>query len=352
MLHDDLCATTCGGSREILRPRAAIAVSFFFLAYFAHGVMAGITAEAIAGLEANRAGPGQTTIGQAIPRQATAGQGTPVMVARASQGCFATIVHATGYLVARAEALVEFPLEGYQIAEVLAGEGETVMERQPLVRLVRAAGQATGGQSNIATALPASIVLKAIVPGRIIASTAAVGALTYPRLPPLFRIAIDGRIEADAEVSSIYLDRIAVDQPVGVTPQGEREIGGRVRTIAAAVDPVSQMGHVRIAIEADAGLRAGRFVRAAIDTGDACGLSVPLAAVLRTTEGTSVQIVRGNLVETVRVRVGAAADGRIVVLAGLQEGDAVVAHAGTSLRDGDRVAPEFLEMAAQPRGRH
>lgn len=273
------------------------------------------------------------------------------MVARASKGCFSSIVRATGYLVARAEAIAEFPLEGYEVAEVLAREGEMVVERQPLARLVRAAGQGMSGQSNVAAALPASIVLKAIVPGRIIASTARVGALTSPLLPPLFRIAIDGQIEADAEVSSIYLDKIAVAQPVRLTPQGDGEIGGRVRMIASAVDPVTQMGHVRIAIDGDAGLRAGRFVRTAIDTGESCGISVPLAAVLRTTEGTSVQIVRGNLVETVRVRVGDATDHRVVVQAGLHEGDVVVAHAGTSLRDGDRVAPDFIEGPAQPTGR-
>jgi multidrug efflux pump subunit AcrA (membrane-fusion protein) len=61
--------------------------------------------------------------------------------------------------------------------------------------------------------------------------------------------------------------------------------------------------------------------------------------------------VRGNLVETVRVRVGEASNDRIEVQAGLHEGDVVVAHAGTSLRDGDRVAPDFLEAPAKKTGR-
>jgi len=114
---------------------------------------------------------------------------------------------------------------------------------------------------------------------------------------------------------------------------------------------VTQMGHVRIALDGEAALAAGRFVRTTIDTGESCGISVPLAAVLRTTEGTSVQIVRGDLVETVKVRVGEASSDRIEVQAGLREGDVVVAHAGTSLRDGDRVTPDFLAGPAQPTGR-
>jgi len=272
------------------------------------------------------------------------------MVARASRACFSSVVHATGYLVARAEAIAEFPLDGYEVVEVLAREGESVVERQPLVRLVRAAGQGLSGQSNVTAALPATIVLKAIVPGRIIGPTAAIGAITSPRLSPLARIAIDGLIEANAEVSSIQLDRVRIGNPVRITPEGEREIGGRVRTIGSLVDPVTQMGHVRIAIDGDAVLRAGRFVRTAIDTGESCGLAVPRAALAHTTEGTSVQVVRGNLVETVRVKVGEVSSDRVEVQAGLHEGDVVVAHAGTSLRDGDRVAPDFLEGPSRPTG--
>jgi len=306
---------------------AAIAPAVFLLA--------GVAADAAAAPEASRAPAGQAT-------------GTPVMVARAARACFSSIVHATGYLVARAEAIAEFPLDGYEVAEILAREGEDVVERQPLLRLVRAAGGGLGDQSNAAKALPATIVLKAIAPGRVISSTAAIGTITSPRLPPLARVAIDGQIEADAEVSSIHLDRIRIGRPARITPEGDREIGGRVRTIASAVDPVTRMGHVRIAIDGDAVLRAGRFVRATIDTGESCGIVVPRAAVAHTTEGTSVQVVRGNLVETVRVKVGEASSERVEVQAGLREGDVVVAHAGTSLRDGDRVAPDFLEGPARP----
>jgi HlyD family secretion protein len=272
------------------------------------------------------------------------------MVARASPACFSSVVHATGYLVARAEAIAEFPLDGYEVVEVLAREGESVVERQPLVRLVRAAGQGLGGQSNVTAALPATITLKASVPGRIIGPTAAIGTITSPRLPPLARVAIDGLIEANAEVSSIQLDRVRVGNPVKITPEGDQEIGGRVRTIGSAVDPVTQMGHVRIAIDGDAVFRAGRFVRATVDTGESCGLAVPRAAVAHTTEGTSVQVVRGNLVETVRVKVGEVSSDHVEVQAGLHEGDVVVAHAGTSLRDGDRVAPDFLEGPSRPTG--
>lgn len=276
---------------------------------------------------------------------------TPVMVARAAKACFSSIARATGYLVARAEAIVTFPLDEYEVAEIFAREGETVVERQPLARIARLPPTGAGGQSNIAAALPASIVLKATAPGTVIGSVAVIGATAAPRGIPLFRIAIDGLIEADAEISSVHLDRIAVGQEARIELERGREIGGQVRKVASEVDPLTQMGRVRIAIDSDIALRAGRFVRVAIDTGESCGLSVPLAAVLHSTEGTSVQVVRGNRVETVRVRVGITGKDGVEIQAGLREGDVVVAHAGTSLRDGDRVAPDFLEGTAKPTGR-
>jgi type II secretory pathway component PulC len=49
--------------------------------------------------------------------------------------------------------------------------------------------------------------------------------------------------------------------------------------------------------------------------------------------------VRQNLVETRLVRVGFHSDLGIEIREGLREGDLVVAVAGSSLRDGDKVTP-------------
>jgi multidrug efflux pump subunit AcrA (membrane-fusion protein) len=52
-----------------------------------------------------------------------------------------------------------------------------------------------------------------------------------------------------------------------------------------------------------------------------------------------VQIVRGDVIETRLVRVGYHSDTDIEIREGLREGDLVVANAGSSLRDGDKVKP-------------
>ena len=81
------------------------------------------------------------------------------------------------------------------------------------------------------------------------------------------------------------------------------------------------------------------FARATIDADRSCGISVPRAAVHYRTEGPRVQVVRDNVIETRVVQVGFHSDMDIEIRDGLREGDLIVANAGSSLRDGDRVNP-------------
>jgi HlyD family secretion protein len=276
----------------------------------------------------------------------------PVMVAQAVTACFSAAVQATGFLVPRAEAVVVPVLDGFEIVEVLAADGDVVAEKQPLARLERSGAETSSGvAASAASRGPSSIVLRAPEAGKVVSATAVQGALSSARGAPLFRLAIDGVIEADAEVSSIYLKEIKENQAARIVIDRGQEISGRVRKIASQIDPVTQMGHVRIALDDDASLRVGRFVRATIDARESCGLSVPRSAVLYGTEGTSVQVVRGNLIETVPVRVGLTLDRDVEILTGVRPGELVIAHAGTSLRDGDRVAPVFIDESGATTGR-
>jgi hypothetical protein len=76
-----------------------------------------------------------------------------------------------------------------------------------------------------------------------------------------------------------------------------------------------------------------------IKTGQSCGVSVPLTAVLYGTAGTVVQVVRRARIETKRVEVGLMSGGQVEIREGLIEGDIVVARAGALLREGDQVRP-------------
>ena len=74
-----------------------------------------------------------------------------------------------------------------------------------------------------------------------------------------------------------------------------------------------------------------------IKTGQSCGVSVPLTAILYSTAGTVVQVVERDRVETRRVETGLMSAGQVEIREGIQEGDIVVARAGALLREGDPV---------------
>lgn len=280
--------------------------------------------------------------------------GTPVIVSQAAPACFSSVVRVTGFLTPRADAVVSPTLDGYQVAEIFVQEGDVVRDGQPLARMARIDGDGRADRSGKggAGAPAASVLLRAPAAGIVVKSTARIGSITSPRGEPLFRLAVDQVIEADAEVSSIHLATIKEGQTVRVETEAGREIVGRVRRVSADIDPVTQIGHVRVAIDRNDALRAGRFVRAAIDARKSCGISVPRSAVLYRPEGPSVQVVRDRQVETLRVKVGLTSDQDAEIEDGLNNGDFVVANAGTSLRDGDRVSPVLADGAGRPAGRN
>jgi hypothetical protein len=112
-----------------------------------------------------------------------------------------------------------------------------------------------------------------------------------------------------------------------------------VRRPPSEINPVSQLGHVRVAIESDPSLRIGAFARATIDAARSCGVSVPRTAVQFRTEGPIVQVVRDNTVETRKVQVGLVSGDGAEIRDGVKEGEVVIANAGGSLRNGEKVRP-------------
>lgn len=255
-----------------------------------------------------------------------------VAVVRATNGCFSSSIRVTGFLVPREEAVVTLDAPGMRVTEILASEGDRVTAGQTLARLTRD-GPDTGGAAKTAT-------LKAPAAGVITRSTAVVGATASPLTPePLFRIAVDNEIELEAEVPSIHVPALTSGQTARVEIGAPRELSGRVRLAPARIDQRTQLGRARIALERDPLIRLGVFARATIDAQRSCGISVPRSAVRYRTEGTSVQVVRNDAIETRLVQVGLHSDTDTEIRDGLREGDMVVANAGGSLRDGDKVKP-------------
>jgi multidrug efflux pump subunit AcrA (membrane-fusion protein) len=269
-------------------------------------------------------------------------QAAQVVVARAHNACFSATIRVTGFLVARQEAVVTLDAPGLRVTEVLAGEGDKVTAGQPLARAARQDGTDAAGARN-------AVVLRAPAAGTVVRSTAVTGATPRPGAEPLFRIAVDGELELEAEVPSIHVPELASGQSARIELDGNRELSGRVRLVPAAIERRTQLGHARLSLEREPELRLGMFARAAIDARRSCGVSVPGSAVLYRTGGASVQVVREEVIETRLVQVGLRSDTDTEIREGVREDELVVANAGSSLRDGDRVTAIFADGGATGR---
>jgi multidrug efflux pump subunit AcrA (membrane-fusion protein) len=266
--------------------------------------------------------------------------GAIVMVVKATNACFSDMVRVTGFLVPRREAVVTVDQEGYRVAEVLARDGDQVTENQELVRLggpAAAAQAAQAAQQNPQAPRSSTISLRAPAAGRIIQSTARAGAFASPQLGPLFRIAIDNEIELDAEVPYVHVLKLTPGVTARITIDGGPEVSGRVRIINPEIDRRTQLGKARLAVPRNPAIKVGMFARATIDATRSCGVSIPKSAL----DHSTVQVVKDNIVETRKVQVGLFSDTDIEIREGLKEGEIVVANAGTSLHDGDKIKPTF-----------
>jgi multidrug efflux pump subunit AcrA (membrane-fusion protein) len=268
----------------------------------------------------------------ALAQTAAPTAGAQVIVARASNACFSDMVRVTGFVVPRKEAQLGVDGEGGKVADVLVREGDNVTENQDLIRLTGAGGNRT---------------LKAPAAGTVTQIATLAGAPASPQAGPLLKLAVGGELELDVEVPGIHAAKLSPGATARISRDDAPDLVGRVRQVSPQIDRVTQLGHVRVSFTNTPSLKVGMFARATIDAKRSCGVSIPRAAVDRL----AVQVVKGNIVETRKVRVGLVSDNAIEIVEGLREGEVVVADAGTSLHDGDQVKPTFAEESDRARGR-
>lgn len=267
------------------------------------------------------------------PAAKDAPQGAAVTVLKASKSCFPNLVEAFGILIPREETMVRPDRPGLKVAEILTDPGETVAAGQGLARLALPEGGTT--------------VVSSPVAGTILSSTAVIGAPASPRGEALFTLIARSEFDLAGMVPTQDLPKLAVNQPARIRLIGAGEVEGKVRRVAPTVEPNSQLGQVFVGITTNRRLLVNSSGRAIIKTGQSCGVSVPLTAVLYGSAGTVVQVVRRARIETKRVEVGLTDGGQIEIREGLTEGDIVVARAGALLREGDPVRAITAEAEAR-----
>ncbi len=256
-----------------------------------------------------------------------------VVVTKATNACFSDMVRGTGYVVPRREAVVGVDQEGSKVTDVLVREGEMVTDNQELARLTPPPAQPGGRSSS------APLSLRAPAAGLVTEVRTIVGAPASPQAGPMFRIAVNNEIELDAEVPAVHMLKLNPGATVRIGRDNAPDLVGRVRLVSPQIDRNTQLGHVRIALSSNPSLKVGMFARANIDAKRSCGVAVPRTAI----DHLTVQVVKGNTVETRKVRTGLVSDTSTEILEGLDVGEIVVADAGSSLHDGDQIKTVFAE---------
>jgi multidrug efflux pump subunit AcrA (membrane-fusion protein) len=259
-----------------------------------------------------------------------------VVVAKTVNACFSDMVRVTGFIVPKREAVVGADQEGSKVTDLFVREGDIVTENQELARL-SPPPQQQGQQQQGGRTGPVS--LRAPAAGLVTEVRTIVGAPASPQAGPMFRIAVNNEIELDAEVPSVHILKLNPGATARISRDGAPDLVGRVRLVSPQIDRTSQLGKVRIALTSNPSLKVGMFARANIDAKRSCGVAVPHTAIDRLT----VQVVKGNTIETRKVRVGLSSETSTEILEGLDVGEVVVADAGTSLHDGDQIKTMFAD---------
>jgi RND family efflux transporter MFP subunit len=191
--------------------------------------------------------------------------------------------------------------------------------------------------------------IRAPADGIVSRRTARMGAVSSSSAEPLFRIIKDGDIELDAEVPEFYMTKLKAGQRVRVEIEGDGERKGTVRLVSQEVNTSSRLGRVRIFLGGAADLPIGMFAKAMIDAGQRDAIGVPSTAVLYQNESATVLAVLDGKVRERTVKPGLFAGDSVEIKEGLKEGEVVVMRAGSLLRSGDSIFPQFAEKQTADR---
>ncbi len=271
---------------------------------------------------------------------APADESSAVVVLRVGNECFVRAVHVTGYIVPRDIAVVMYNAADYRISEIVAKPGDTVAAGDVVAKATSTGGKPDAGSSPVE--------IHSMASGLVLNSTAFVGMPTSAQAGPLLTLAVDGDIEAAVDVPSTHVFEIKAGQVAHVALRDGTVLDGHVRLAPPMIDRATQIGQARIAFDSNQRPAVGRFARATIEADRSCGIGVPQSAIRESSNGPRLQVVERGAVVTRNVTLGLVRDGEVEVTTGLHEGDLIVANAGASLHDGDRVTPVAAEDQDAP----
>ncbi|MGQ4648481.1 efflux RND transporter periplasmic adaptor subunit [Lyngbya aestuarii] len=178
------------------------------------------------------------------------------------------------------------------------------------------------------------------VNGKVAERKARVGKVTSSE--ELFQIIENSSLQLELEVPETQLPQISPGKSVTITSDVDKNLNlsGKVREIDPVVDQDSRKATVKVDLPAQDSLRPGMFLKAAITTSEAKGLTLPSKAVLPQSDGSAIvyQVSADDTVKAQSVEMGEIlANEQVEIKSGLSVGDRVVVKGAAYLKDGDKI---------------
>jgi RND family efflux transporter MFP subunit len=247
--------------------------------------------------------------------------------------------------IAAARANADLAQSNYERALSLVGRGFVSKADLEAKRAARDAAvaqvkvaQAQLGQTR---AQIAQLYVRAPTSGLILQRNVEVGQIVSPGAGALFRLALGGEMEMQAQLPQQDLQFVHVGMPAEVTPVGaDKSVTGSVWQVAPVIDPQSRLGLVKIAVPYTPAIRPGGFADAKISTGTTTAPLRPHSAVLSDDKGNYVYLINGkNEVERRNIKIGTVDENGVTIVEGLSGRERVVLSAGPFLNPGQKVHP-------------
>jgi len=155
---------------------------------------------------------------------------------------------------------------------------------------------------------------------------------------PLLTLDREGHWQARAELPEAMTGKVAVGAGFTVEiPALKQNFNGVVSEIIPAADPRSRSFQIKIELPDDARLVSGLFARVRAAEPARATLLVPATAIVTRGQLTAVYVVENDLLRYRLVKIGRNIGDRVEILAGLNEGETLVAADVVRAKNGARV---------------
>lgn len=157
----------------------------------------------------------------------------------------------------------------------------------------------------------------------------------------LFRLAQNGEMELQAQLSENDLANISVGISTEVIPVGTNKVlTGQIWQISPMIDVDSRQGIAKVALDYDPALRPGGFASTRIQSGSSQAAVLPESAVQNDSKGSFVYIIdKQDKVVRRDVTIGSVSAAGLSIVSGLTGTERVVLRAAGFLNPGQTVKP-------------